>query len=397
MNKEIKKLFIVLFLYSLAGGFFYNFQELWMESNNLSISTIGKVYSICALLSVSIIFLCSNLIKQNQLKKFTSTLLVLKSIITILLFFLNMSGYNILIKFLIMMDYVVDVEIYASIYPMIALIGKSDKKYALNSILYEIAYYIAVIISVLILGKSLGNLQISYNFYLLLASVILILAFIILYTTNLEQYYKNKEEKRDLNKMKKLVKKVSKDRVIKNYLLHTLTNNISYECIIVLLLLILTNNLGFSASSASNLKMILGISSSILGLLTLTKLTFKNNYINLSIKYVTRLILYILAVIFNNEISFLIALIFTRASSESYTHISSGPYINRVESEDQLAFCNLRSMISYLGDSIGALLSGIALAINIRYNFIVASIFSLLSIIFAFNALYLKNKEDKEK
>ena len=121
-------------------------------------------------------------------------------------------------------------------------------------------------------------------------------------STNLEKYYDKKEEKTDLNKIKKLVKKISKDKIIKNYLFHTVTNNISYECLMVLLLLILTNGLGFSATSASNLKMILGIASSILGILTLTKLTFKNDYLNLSLKYITRLILYIFGCAFSLHI-----------------------------------------------------------------------------------------------
>lgn len=393
MNKEVKKIFIVLFLYSLAGGFFYNFQELWMEANNLSVKTIGTVYSICALLSVSIIFLCSNLIKQKQLKNFTSILLISKTIIILLLFFLNMTGLNILIKFLIMLDFVIDVEIYACMYPMITLIGKSDKHYALRGIIYEIAYYLAVIIAIIFLGKTIGTIKIDYNIYCLIASIFLIIAAIVLKYTNLEQYYAKEEEKKDLNKIGKLVKKISKDKIIKNYLCYSFTNNISYECLIGLLLLILTNNIGFSASEAANLKMILGIASSVLGMLVLTKLTFKNDYINISVKFVTRLILYILAAITNNNVIFLVALIFTRATSESYNHISDGPYINRVDTKDQLAFCNLKSMISYFGESIGALFSGIALAINIRYNFIIAAIFSTLGVFFAFYALYLRNKE----
>ena len=67
MNKEIKKLFVVLAFYSLSGGIFYNFQELWMAENNLSLRTISIVFSICALLTVSIIFLCSNLIRKEKL------------------------------------------------------------------------------------------------------------------------------------------------------------------------------------------------------------------------------------------------------------------------------------------------------------------------------------------
>lgn len=71
MNKDIKQIFISFAFFALACGMFYNFQELWMASNNLSVKTIGTVYSLCALLSVSIIFLCSNLLKQDKIKKFT--------------------------------------------------------------------------------------------------------------------------------------------------------------------------------------------------------------------------------------------------------------------------------------------------------------------------------------
>lgn len=396
MNKEVKKIFILLILYSLSGGFFYNFQELWMESNNLSVTTIGTVYSLCALLSVSTIFLCSNLIKQKNLKKFTLILLISKSIIILLLFLLNMTGLNILIKFLIMLDYVIDVEIYASIYPMITIIGKNDKHYALRGIIYEISYYIAVILAVIFLDKTIGIIKIDYNIYCLIACIFSILACLVLTKINLEQYDDNKTEKQDLNKIGKLLKKISKDNIIKNYLLYLFTNNISYKCLTGLLLLTFTNYLNFSASNASNLKMILGITSSILGIIVLNKLTFKNNNINLSLKYVTRFILYVLAIISGNKIVFLIALIFTRATSESYSHVSDGPYVNRVDGKDQLAFCNLREMISYFAKSIGSLLCGIALATNIVYNFVFAAIFTGIGTYFAFRALYLRNKEKGE-
>ena len=75
MQKEVKKLFLVLAFFALSGGLFYNFQELWMADNWLSIKTISTVLSLCSLITVSTIFLCSNLIKQKQIKKFCSILL----------------------------------------------------------------------------------------------------------------------------------------------------------------------------------------------------------------------------------------------------------------------------------------------------------------------------------
>lgn len=395
MNKEVRKIFIVLILYSLAGGFFYNFQELWMESNNLSVQTIGTVYSICALISVSTIFLCSNLIKQNKLKKFTMSLLIGKTLIILMLFFLNNTGLNILIKFLIMLDYVMDVEIYACIYPMITLIGKNNKHYALRGIIYEVSYYTAVILTVVLLGKTVGYLKISYNLYCLIAAVLLLIGFIVLMYTNLEKYYTKSKEvnSNDLNVMTKMVKKISKDKIIKNYLMYSFTNNISYNILLGLLLIIFTKHLDFAVTNAANLKMILGLSSSILGFVVLYKFTFKNDYINLSIKFVTRFILYILAFITGSKLVFVIALIFTRSSSESYNHITSAPYINRVDSKYQLAFCNLSEMVSYLAKSIGTLICGLVLAINIRYNFLLAAIFTGIGIWYSFRALYLRKKE----
>ena len=40
-----------------------------------------------------------------------------------------------------MLDYVLDVEIYASIYPMISLVSKDDKIYAKRGIYYSTFYY----------------------------------------------------------------------------------------------------------------------------------------------------------------------------------------------------------------------------------------------------------------
>lgn len=66
MNKELKRLLVILGLYSIASGIFYIFQELWMEENNLSVQTISTIFSLCSILSVSVIFLCSNLIPKRK-------------------------------------------------------------------------------------------------------------------------------------------------------------------------------------------------------------------------------------------------------------------------------------------------------------------------------------------
>lgn len=395
MNKEIKKIFLVLILFSLSGGIFYSFQELWLAGNNLSTKTIGIVYSLCALLSVSTIFLCSNLITKEKLRKFTNILLLLKGIIIFSLFLLNGSGYNVLIKFLIMIDYVIDVEIYASIYPMIALFTKSDKIYALRSIVYSFAYYTGTLLTSLLLGKTILHLNFSFNTYCLIGAILIFIAFLVLGKVNLKEDVKDDNVKANSNILGKVIKKIKNDNISKYYLVANLTGNISYACINGLAITLLTKGLGFTASWASNFKLILGILASFIAVLILEKLTLKNDYINLSIKFVGRLILYLLAFLSNSKLIFLIAITFMYLLSESYSHIFDGPYVNRFTSEEQLSFCNLKEMSKYLAVAVGNLICGLSISFGVRYNFLFAFLFVLIQIITAFKALKLRIMEKK--
>lgn len=92
MNKTIKRILIILALLALADGIYYNFLELWLAENDMHIKTINTVFSLCSILTVSTIFLCSNLIGRNKLKRFTNLLFLKKVVVLLLIFFLNESG-----------------------------------------------------------------------------------------------------------------------------------------------------------------------------------------------------------------------------------------------------------------------------------------------------------------
>lgn len=392
MNKEILKIFIVLGLFSLSGGIYYNFQELWMNENGLSITTISIVYSLGALLTVSTIFLCSNLIKQRKIKTFALGLLLLKGVSILSLYFLNGSSLNILIKFLIMFDYVIDVEIFATIYPMITLVAKSDKIYAARGLIYALLYYLGVIFATFSIGKNAGFVSIDYNLHVLIGSVLIFLALIVLATTNLEKYYPKKDSD-ETGLLFKLFAIVKKDKISLTYFAYTASGAVSYYCLLGLTVLLLTNFFDFSPVASSSINMALGIGSALLGIFILACLNFKNRKISLAIKYVIRVILYLIAFIFNIKILYLIALFYPKVISESYTQVTDAPYINRFEGKYQLAFCNLKEMVSYFGRSIGTLLSGIAMGWGLRYIFMIAFIFSLIQCVISYITLNLYEKE----
>ena len=393
MNKDVKKILVVLGLYAFAGGVFYNFQELWMAENNLSINTISTVFSLCALISVSIIFLSSNLIKPQKLKKFITILMFIKIAVLVTMFFLNQSGLNILIKFITMVDYAVDTEIYTCIYPLISLIGKDDKVYAMRGLIYDTCYYIGVILVSLLLGKTISILTISYNTYLLIAALCMLGATIVLMSVNMDKYITNVENDNSDDILFKLIKKLKTDKISIYYLLFLFFGNVAYYSIMGILLTILTKKLEFTPSVASDFKLGIGIGAVLLGTLILSKLTMKNNYANISVKYVGRLITYLLAIIFYSKVTILLAILYTGLTSSSYAHVTDAPYINRFDSESQLAFANLREMMGYFSRAVGIFLCGWCFVIGLRLNFLVASFAISLGIIFAFLALYNLNKE----
>ena len=384
-NKEIFKLFLVLIFFSLSGGIYYNFQEIWLAENGLSVSSISIVYSLCALITVSSIFLCSNIIKQNKF---------IKSFTIFSLFLLNNSGYNVIIKFLIMVDYALDVEIYACIYPMISLISKSDKIYAARGLTYSFVYYLGVALSALLLGKMIGSFKINNNIYVLIGAILSLLSLLVLLFTDLDKY--NKTDKSERNLLFKLLGKIKKDKISIMYLISSLVGQISYSCVLGMQISLLVNLYGVTSQIASMIYLVLGISASVFGFIVLWKLTFKNNYVNISIKLLGRAIVYFLALVFSKNIFYVIALIYPAFTAESHTHIIDAPYINRYEDKFQLAYCNLKDMTSYAGKALGVLICGIGITYGIKYIFGFALAFVTIQLILCYTCLYLRNKEGKE-
>ena len=295
-----------------------------------------------------------------------------------------------------MIDFVIDAEIYACIYPLITFITKNDKVYALRGLIYSYAYYGGILLTSFLLGKTLFTFNINFNTYCLLGSILMLVSYITLKTVDLNKYNKNIELNNDHNALYKVIKIVKEDKISKKFLAFRLTSTISYHCVYGLLITLLTSNLGFSASGASTFKLILGIVAVLLGTLILEKLTSKNDYINFSIKYVGRLIVYIIAAIFDYKLLYVLGIVYMLLFSESYAHITDAPYVNRFSTENQLAFCNLQEMVSYLAEAIGNLICGLTITIGTRYSFIFAIIFAIFQIIYGFQAIKLRSKEKGE-
>lgn len=395
MKKDIRKLFVVLGFYSFGCGLFYNFQQLWMAENNLSLKTISTVYSLCAIITVSMIFLCSNLVQEKKLKSFTTLLLFIKTISMFALVLLHNTGLNIPIKFIIMMEYAIDVEIFACFYPLMSIIKKDNRTYAKRGLTYSFLYYVAAILAGIFLGKTFFGIKINYNLFSLIGTISVLISFLVILTIDMNKYVEKLKSNNNYDTLFKLIDIVKKDRISHRYLGFVFNSSISYYTLTALLLTLLTTSYRINESLSSMLILGAGILSSVIGMLVLSLLTFKNDYVNISIKYFTRTLLYVVSFIIGNKILFLVALLFTIVSGDSYSHISDAPYVNRFSNKYQFAFCNLKEMVGYAGRAIGTFFCGLMMAHNIKYLFLIASIFSILQLMNAYSAIYLRKKEEK--
>lgn len=395
-KKDIIKLFIILALYALSDGIFYNFQELWMMDNNLSVKTISTVFSICAIITVSSIFLFSNLVKKEKTKSFALLLLFIKFAIAMVLYLLSGSGHNIIIKFLIMMDYVLEVECYACFYPMMSFITKSDKIYSAKDLTYAGLYAVGVLLTNFLFGKNIVGILISYNSYCLIAGLLILASFILLCSLDLEKYIHKTKNVDQAAVFEKLINIIKKDKITKTYILQIMFGQIAYTTVLGMTMTFLTVGIGIESKTASLIYLIIGLAGVGFGILALAKLTPKNEYITLSIKYLFRTIGFTCAAIFNTKIAFLIAFLYPKFISSAYSHVTDGPYVNRFDSKYQLAFCNLREMLLYVCIAFGMFLCGRAILIDIRINFVISAVFCSLQWLLSLQASYLRRKEAKE-
>ena len=391
MNKDIKKIFLVTALYSFAGGLFYNFLELWLMQNSFSISEVSLLYSLGALFTSFGIIIFSYYIKQKNLQNYLLALLIIKSIIFYLTYQINGLGFKDLIVFIFIIDFVIDIEIYILLYPLIATIEKDDKLYARRGLIYETFYYIACFISGILIGKRILTYKFTYNSFAIIGTFILFIAVVILLNVNVDKYINDK--KRKTVSFIKSLKQFKNDKISSFYLLFLLFAGISRFCILGVIMILLTTKFGFSDSFASNTRLVFNICSVAVASIILRKITFKNNYINIFFKYGVRAILYLIAIIYFNNITLLIAIGYTIISISSYTHVIDAPYINRYEGNKQITFVNIKEMINYFSRSIGTLICGYCLVVSLKLNLWFSLITIIIAVTFACLAYHYLKKE----
>lgn len=385
--KDENKILIMLAFFSISIGLWGNFRQLWLQDNNFSATQISNIISIGTFISVIGIALIGKYVTLNKLKKTLTSILIIKFINMLALYFLNGTNKIEQIKLAIMIDIVMEYIIITSIYPLITTIVKSDTIYSKRKLTEYLFRDIGILLGGIFIGKSVAGILVNYNICLIISNVFLLISIFTMLNIKINKI----EEKHSVKNS--MVKYILKSKIMSLYLLDMFVGTTAMSTALGLKMLTLTNYFAFSDSIATNYLLIVGLIADGIGILALKYLTPKNDYLTITIKFGIRFIWYVVVFISNNLIITLIAITWSLLISTAYENICDGVYINRVENNYQLSFANIRYIIKFLGEAIGVFFCGIMYEIGLKYMLGLSAIFMIFQIGLAYYLIHLRRVE----
>ena len=325
--KDETKILIMLAFFSISMGLWNNFRQLWLESNNMNASQISSILSIGTFISAVLIFISAKSLKLNKIKGFITGCLLINSINMFLLFLIDGTGNINLINICIILNIVLEKFVIISIYPLITTIQKNETIYSKRKLVEYLFRDVGILIGGIFIGKTIFNLNIDYNICLSISLIFMLIATVII--ANIKIKYSNKKSEISF-------KYILKDKILLIYLIYYFIGQIAINTGLGLKMLMLTNQLNFTPSRATNYLLITGLIADVIGILVLKYFTSKNDYLNIFIKFGIRLILYLIAFLSNNIIIAILAIAWSILISTSYENKTDGIYINSPFSKENI-------------------------------------------------------------
>lgn len=372
----------------MSAGVWSEFSELWLKNQDISIANIGIIIAAASFLTgVFIVLLTKYTRKINEI-------VILKMAFSIKIIFLigMVLGYHFEIKWMSVGCFIIDAILNNLIvlitYPIISYILKDEKIYSKRKIAEYSATDTGLLIASFLIGRSIGGVVIDYNFMLIISIFFVIGAII--------SAFMIKNDSQFIIKERPNIKRIFKDKILGIYVFYHFVGHVAYSSALGMELLLLVNYGNFSDSAGSLFIVICCILGDIFAVLALKKLTPKNDYLTIFLKFGIRCILYFLIIMFPIKEMMLVALAFSLFISRAYENKVDAVYFNRCSGPDMFTFANIRFAVGYIGKSLGIMLCGFMFEFGLRYIFSVSVTFMILQISLAFLLIKLRHNEDKK-
>lgn len=347
------RILAVLAVFGVSAGLWENFRQLWLEQNGYSATDISNLISLGTLVSVCGILLVGRFVKMSKIKYLMLVTLILRLLNMLAIFGLAGLGHRILVDSCIVIDVLTAYLIITSIYPLLTTVAKSNTVYSRRKLVEYLFRDVGILIGGLTIGRQFGYLVFDYNSCLLIAALLLIVAVLVLYYTQISPTERSSQSQKF-----SAIKYVLKSKMQRTYMCYSLLSAMSFATAVGLKMLILTNLFDFSAGTATNYLLAVGLLADGIGILALKFFTPKNDYVTMTLKFGVRIVAMVIAVLTDNAFLCFVAFTWILLSSTAYENVSDGYYINVVDNRYQLKYNTLKYVVSVTGEAIGIFLCG---------------------------------------
>ena len=389
MKKGIKReeniLMIVYALMAFSIGIWGNYRQLWLDDFGFSVTEISRILSVALVCSAVISFIISIFSAKVRVKNVVFLSIIFRSVSMLILFATREVFW---IKFSILLSIMCDVIFSIAFYPLLTFVTKTDESYRKKTFIEYFAKDIGIISCGLLIGVSLGKYVFNYNTCLSISIVSSILASIVLLLFRGQEKH-NRKEKLTL---KKSFIDIFSSKLNRFFLYNQLVINISYAIVFDLIMIILTQYVGFKVAVTSVFIIVCNVLGNLVNVIFNKfgkNLSIKNSSI---IKFGIRALGYLIAFILNNNIGFIIAIVFGFITSRILEDKVTGVFLQLIDEENQFLHSNIRYFVSCIGEGIGTFIAGILLMISFKYIFLGAGIITLIQVIMLIYMAKLKEK-----
>lgn len=386
-NKNINLIFLYLAFYGFSVGVWSDFAQIWLKEQDITISNIGIIIAGATFTAgIIVIFMTKYIKKVNEL-------FLLKNIFVFKLLFLSLMlvGSFLSIKLLCITAFILDSIannlIVSATYPIISYILKSERSYSTRKLVEYAGIDIGLLLASLLIGRQIGSFIIDYNTMLMLSLVFTLCSTICVLTI--------KNGKIFFTDKKNIIKNIFRDKILCVYFLYFFISQMAYFAGLGMQLLTIATYTGFSSSTAGLFIVIGCICGDFFGVLALKKLTPKNDYLTIIIKFGIRFLFYLAIVIFPTKEVLLIGLFASLFISRAYENKTDGIYINRCNKAEMFTFSNLRYIFGYMGKGFGTLIVGFTFGFGLRYIFGICLSLMVLQITSALCLVKMRKNEAK--
>ena len=380
-----RKILAMLAFFSTSVGLWENFRQLWLQDNGFTAADVSIMTSVGLMLSVVGVIFVGYRLKMRHLKAFMTIVLGIKFVDLLVLRGLDASVNFWAMSICTVVDVITSYLIVASVYPLITVVIKNNEIYSKRKLVEYWFRDIGVLVGGVMLGQTVFGSLIDYNACLVISVIFLSLAVLTMSS------FKVKPTEKETPRNDSILKYVLKSKLQVCYMIYAFLAAMSFAAALGLKMLVLTNYLEFSAGTATNYLLIVGILSDVVGVLALKYFTPKNDYLTLTLKFGIRLLAYIIAIVAEDPFISMIAFTWSILISTAYEDVTDGCYINLVDNRHQLSYSTIKHVMSFAGEAMGMLLCGVMYDFGIGFILGASSIITVVQIGVAFYLVHLRH------